>query len=86
MSEKRSDTRTAFRASVRVQHEASGEYILRTRDMSHSGAYLLTRDEISLQVGDQLTIQSTDIDDAPVIPAEVVRIESDGFAVRYLIS
>ena len=83
MSEKRTDTRTAFRAGVKVVHPTQGEFILKTRDMSHSGAYLLTRDEIDLQVSDAVTIQSIDIDDAPVIEAEIVRVESDGFAVRY---
>jgi len=85
MSEKRSDTRTAFRAGVRMTHPTAGEHILKTRDMSHSGAYFITREEIALELADKITIQSTDIDDAPVIEAEIVRIESSGFAVRYLL-
>jgi hypothetical protein len=85
MAEKRSDTRTAFRAGVRMTHPTAGEHILKTRDMSHTGAYLLTRDQISLEPADKVTIQSIDIDDAPIIEAEIVRIESDGFAVRYLL-
>ena len=85
MNEKRSDTRTAFRAGVRMTHPTAGAHILKTRDMSHTGAYLLTRDEIGLQLKDQVTIQSIDIDDAPVIEAEIVRIEAGGFAVRYLL-
>jgi len=85
MDEKRSDTRTAFRAGVRVTHPTAGEHIVRTRDMSHTGAYLILREDIGLQLLDTVTIQSTDIDDAPVIEAEIVRIESGGFAVRYLL-
>jgi c-di-GMP-binding flagellar brake protein YcgR len=85
MTEKRSDTRTAFRAGVRITHATAGEYILKTRDMSHTGAFLILRDEIGLELNDKITIQSTDIDDAPMIDAEIVRIESDGFAVRYLV-
>ena len=85
MTEKRSDTRTAFRAGVRVLHPTAGEHILKTRDMSHTGAYLILRDEIGVQPADKVTIQSIDIDDAPIIEAEIVRIESDGFAVRYLL-
>jgi hypothetical protein len=85
MPEKRSDTRTAFRASVKMTHNNLGEHILRTRDMSHSGAYLILRDDIGLSQGDIVSIQSIDIDDAPIIDSEIVRIESDGFAIRYII-
>ena len=85
MSEKRSDTRTAFRASVKMTHDELGEHILRTRDMSHTGAYLLLREDLGLHMGDTISIQSTDIDDAPIIQAEIVRITSDGFAVRYIL-
>jgi hypothetical protein len=85
MSEKRSNTRTAFRASVKMTHAELGERILKTRDMSHTGAFLILRDDIDLHIGDTVAIQSTDIDDAPVIESEIVRIESDGFAIRYMI-
>ena len=85
MDEKRSATRTAFRAGVRVIHPDAGEHIVKTRDMSHSGAYLILREDIGLQLKDRVTIQSTDIDDAPIIEAEVVRIEASGFAVCYLL-
>ena len=85
MGENRSDTRTAFRAGVRVTHPTAGEHILKTRDMSHSGAFLILKEEIGLELTDRVTIQSIDIDDAPIVDAEIVRIESDGFAVRFLL-
>ncbi len=85
MNEKRSDTRTAFRAGVRMTHPSAGEHILKTRDMSHTGAFLILKEAIDLKPADKITIQSVDIDDAPVLEAEIVRIEADGFAIRYLL-
>ena len=83
MPENRSDIRTPFCAGVKITHFSLGELLLKTRDMSHSGAYLNCTENININIGDRITIQSTDIDDAPVISAEIIRIEPGGFAVHY---
>jgi hypothetical protein len=85
MSEKRGDLRTAFRASVRLEHPDAGEHEVVTRDMSHSGLFLVWSKPFDIRAGDVVTVQSLDIDDAPLIRARVVRVESGGIAVMYLL-
>lgn len=84
MSDKRSSVRTAFRAQIRMEHPLVGEYHVVTRDMSHTGLYLLWDEPFELSVGDEISVQTLDIDDAPIIFAKVVRIEAAGFAVTYI--
>jgi hypothetical protein len=84
-NDSRSDIRTPFRAGVKIKHPDLGELFLKTRDMSHSGAFLNIEVNSGIKIGDIVTIQSTDIEDAPVIEAEIVRIEKGGFAVYYLV-
>ena len=85
MSENNYNIRTPLRAGIRLTHPILGELLLKTRDISQSGAFVIYEENDDLKIGDTVTIQSTDIDDAPVIDAEIVRIEASGFAVHYLV-
>jgi hypothetical protein len=84
-SDSRNNIRTPFRAGVKITHPDLGELFLKTRDMSNSGVFLNFEENSRIKIGDIVTIQSTDIEDAPVIEAEIVRIEKGGFAVYYLV-
>jgi len=84
MSDKRGQIRTAFRAQIRVEHPKMGEFQVVTRDMSHSGLFLLWSEPFEINAGDEISVQSLDIEDAPIIFAKVVRLEKNGFAVMYL--
>lgn len=85
MSEKRGDVRTAFRASVRLSHPNEGVFDVYTRDMSQNGIFLILKEFPLISVGDRVNVQSLDIDDAPVIDGEVVRVEATGIAIQYLL-
>ena len=84
MSEQRAAERTTFRAQIRVEHPKRGEFQVVTRDMSHTGLFLLWKKPFEVNEGDEISVQTLDIDDAPVIFAKVVRVEAEGFAVMYL--
>lgn len=84
MSEKRGDVRTEFKAKIRLEHPSVGEHRMVTRDMSHSGLFLCWKEPVEIDVGDMLSVQTLDIEDAPVIRAKVVRVEAGGFAVMYV--
>ena len=84
MSEKRGQIRTAFKAQIRVEHPKMGEFHVVTRDMSNSGLFLLSDEVFEINIGDEISVQSLDIEDAPIIFAKVVRMEKNGIAVMYL--
>ena len=84
MSESRGAVRTSFRAQIRLTHPQVGEYEVVTRDMSNTGLYLIWKEPIEVNIGEIISVQTLDIEDAPVINAKVVRVESDGFAVMYV--
>ena len=84
MSENRGAVRTTFRAQIRLTHPEVGVYEVVTRDMSHSGLFLTWNEPINVRIGDIITVQTLDIEDAPVISAQVVRVEANGFAVTYV--
>lgn len=84
MSESRGAVRTSFRAQIRLTHPQVGVYEVVTRDMSNTGLYLIWKEPIEVKIGDIISVQTLDIEDAPVINAKVVRVETDGFAVMYV--
>ena len=84
MSDKRGKLRTAFRARIVLKHPEVGEYEVATRDMSNTGLFLVWDEPLDLKVGDTITVQTLDIEDAPIISALIVRVETGGFAVTYV--
>jgi hypothetical protein len=84
MQEKRKHVRTAFSANVKLTHADIGSLEVKMRDMSDGGVFLFTSDCAGLPVGETVEIQSTDIEDAPVLKAQIVRHETAGIALRFL--
>ena len=81
--EKRKHIRTAFAARVKVIHPSVGELEVDMRDLSDGGLFLFTGDRVDLPVGERIQVQALDIDDAPVLDAEIVRCESDGVGLQF---
>lgn len=81
--EKRQHIRTAFPARVRLIHPAAGELEVTMRDMSDGGVFLLTGDRDDLQVGERVQIQALDIEDAPLLDAQIVRCEATGIGLMF---
>lgn len=84
MSENRGAVRTTFRAQIKMTHPEVGVYEVVTRDMSHSGLFLIWKEPFDIKIDDIISVQTLDIEDAPIIRARVVRIESGGIAVTYV--
>lgn len=84
LDEKRKHVRTGFSAEVKLMHPAIGSLCAETRDMSNGGLFLLTGDRLDLPLGAEVTVQSLDMaEDAPIIRATIVRIESEGIALMF---
>lgn len=78
--------RLMHRAKIRLMiNDLSKEYILDMKDFSESGLFLLAAKEAIPAVGSLVEVQTTEIDDAPLQTAIVVRVEdSVGFAVEFI--
>jgi len=83
MQEKRKHIRTAFSANVRLMHASIGVLDVQMRDMSDGGVFLFTGDRVDLPVGSLVQIQALDIEDAPVLSAQIVRREIAGIGLMF---
>jgi len=54
------------------------------RDLSDGGVFLCTGDRVDLPVGEKVEIQALDVEDAPVLFAQVVRQEPAGIALMFI--
>ena len=84
-NEKRRHERIKHRAKIRVMTHPENTYVLEMRDFSESGLYVLTADLDIVQLQDKVEVQTLEIEDAPIIPSRVVRIDAFGFAVEFLL-
>ena len=77
--------RLKHRAKIRVILPVSfQEYILDMRDFSESGLFLLGAEDVPIDAGMVLEVQTTEFDDAPIQTVKVVRVEQGvGFAVEF---
>jgi len=75
--------RVKHRAKIRVLTHPEQVYILDMRDFSDSGLYVSCEDTSIVEVGDSVEVQTLEIDDAPILPSNVVRIDKHGFAVEF---
>lgn len=84
VTNQRRHERIKHRANIQVS--ASSEvYTLEMRDFSESGMYLFCADTSIVTLSDHIKVQTLEFDDAPILDAVVVRLESDiGFAVEFV--
>ena len=83
MQEKRKHIRTAFSANVRLMHASIGTLDVQMRDMSDGGVFLFTGDRVDLPVGSLVQIHALDVEDAPVLSAQIVRREIAGIGLMF---
>ena len=86
MSNKRKFPRLPLPMSVEVTVQDQEPVVMKTRDMSDGGVFLEENDNIILQMGVKLTIKVIEEmkeGDTVAIPATVVRVTDDGFAVQF---
>ena len=83
--ERRRHQRTPLNTKIRISHESFGSVVVRTRDISESGVFVVSGDAEMPPPGAIVEGQIQDgIDDRPVVLMEVVRVESDGIGLRFL--
>ncbi len=86
MTNQRKHSRLPLPMTVEVLVEDQSPVIMKTRDMSDGGVFLEENENLILQMGVKLTIKVVENmqgDEPPAIPATVVRVTEDGFAVQF---
>ncbi|MCB1860796.1 MAG: PilZ domain-containing protein [Chromatiaceae bacterium] len=83
--DKREHVRTPLRTSIRLTHESFGELLVKTRDISHGGVFLLTGDLPMPPVGTIIEGQVQDgYGERPVVKMEIVRVSPGGVGLMFI--
>lgn len=83
--EQRQYVRTNFSCRIKITHASIGELMVKTRDISDGGIFLVLEPEQIPPIGTRLIGQVQGLmDDAPVLEMEVVRVESTGVGLRFV--
>lgn len=83
--EQRRSIRTPLACRIKIMHESIGELLVKTRDISDGGVFVVLEPENIPAVGTILTGQVQGLmDDAPILAMEVVRIEPQGIGLRFV--
>lgn len=82
----RRDHRLKHRAKIKFYAEPNIEMTLEMRDFSDSGLYAFCTDTSNIKLDEQVEVQTLEIEDAPILPSKVKRIEDNvGFAVEFVL-
>lgn len=83
--EQRRSIRTPLSCRIKIVHESVGELLVKTRDISDGGVFVIIDPENIPAVGTVVTGQVQGLmDEAPILAMEVVRIEPQGVGLRFL--
>ena len=84
VANQRRHNRVKHQANIQVVANAES-YTLEMRDFSDSGLYLFCENTSIVEVQEQVKVQTLEFDGAPILDAEVVRLEENvGFAVEFI--
>lgn len=82
---RRRHPRIPMNASVKISHESFGEKIVKTKNISDSGLFILVEPTQMPPIGVVVTGQVQGmIDDAPIVKMEIVRVEKDGVGLQFI--
>lgn len=85
MSDKRQFVRTPFACRIKIQHESIGELMVKTRDISDGGVFVILDPDKVPPIGSIVTGQVQGMPgEAPVLDMEVVRAEPEGVGLKFL--
>lgn len=85
--EQRQHVRTQLTSNVKLTHPDTGTIVVKTRDISDGGIYLLTADAGTdlPPIGSKVKVQLIDTPfEAPVLDMQIVRAERDGIGLAFI--
>ena len=84
-AEKRKYPRTPVASKILITHQSFGSMLVMTRDVSGGGVFLLMDEIPELPVGTVVEGQVQDeMPDRPLVKMELVRVDAEGLALRFL--
>ena len=81
---KRGHIRHPLSASIKISHPTIGEKIVKTKNVSDSGLFLLVEPTEMPPMGEIIQGQIQGIEDAPVVQMVIVRTEKEGLGLRFI--
>ena len=85
MSDQRRHVRTPYSCSIKIRHESIGELMVKTRDISDGGVFVILDPHHVPPIGSTVTGQVQGLmGDAPELQMEVVRVEPTGVGLRFI--
>jgi hypothetical protein len=83
--EKRRHLRTLLQCKIKINHDLVGEKVVKTRDISDGGVFVVLNPDDIPPIGSIVTGQVQGLmDDAPILEMEVVRVEPEGIGLRFI--
>lgn len=83
--EKRKYLRTPLQCKIKIIHDSLGELIVKTRDISDGGVFVILEPNQIPPIGSHVTGQVQGLmDDAPILEMEIVRVEPGGVGLRFV--
>jgi len=85
VKEQRKHGRSVGATPVRLIHESFGTEAIEIRDISHGGVYILNNMGLKVPpLGTIIDVQVLGAKKTPLVQAEVVRIDDEGFSLKFL--
>lgn len=82
---KREHERTPLRTKILLTHDSFGELLVKTRDISLGGVFLLTSELPMPPVGTVIEGQvQDDYGERPVVRMQIVRVEPGGLGLMFI--
>ena len=83
--DKRRHIRTLLQCKIKITHSDVGEKIVKTRDISDGGVFVVLDPRDIPPIGTIVTGQVQGLmDDAPILDMEVVRVEPEGVGLQFI--
>lgn len=80
----RKHARFPMTVSVKISHPSIGEKIVKTKNISDGGLFLLVDSTEMPLVGEIITGQIQGMDNAPIINMKIVRVETEGLGLQFI--
>lgn len=85
MSNKRQHIRHPLQVDIKISHPAIGEKLVKSKDISDGGLFILTEPEGMPSPGEIVMGQvQGPIADAPLLKMKIVRTEKEGLGLQYV--
>lgn len=86
MDDRRDHPRIPLCVEVKISHPQIGEKIVKTRDFSEGGIFILVEPSALPPVGEFVDGQVQGMaEDAPIVQMKIVRMEMSGLGLQYIL-